>query len=296
MRIDTEPLRDRLRPLHRQVASALPVPARRHYLYASAMGGRPGNFRHPRTFNEKINWRILNDRRQIVAEACDKLQMKVTARARLGEDRLRIPETFWSGTDLDELDPELLRRDWVLKPNHSSGEVLFAPATLSELKDRTEGWLNVNQADHLGEWAYSQAKRVLILEERIPGPSPLIDYKVLTFNGEPKVIQVHHGRFGSTHTRTFYDTRWNKLPVRTTHQENDDIPRPENLEDMLEVARVLAEGWEFIRLDLYSVAGQVWLGEYSPYPCGGVAHFVPESFDRWLGDQWQLPSLESVRA
>ena len=288
--LNTSWARDQLRPPHRKLASHLPLPLRRKYLYAAAMR-RPGNFRHPKTYNEKVNWRILNDRRPQIVDACDKMRQKEIARERLDESRLRIPRTLWSGTDLDDVPAELWQGEWVLKPNNGSGDVIFSPFTsLADLKELTKHWLSDTQFRDLGEWGYSQARHLIVLEERIPGPSAPIDYKVITFDGEPQVIPVHQGRFGSSHTRTYLDTDWNQFPVHTTHQASAPAERPENLDDMLEVARVLARDWEFIRLDLYSVDGEVWLGEYSPYPCGGS----PGSFRSPSTPGW-APSGPSLR-
>lgn len=74
-------LHDLLRPWHWRLASLMPLPMRRHYLYATAVG-LPGNFTHPRNFAEKVNWRILHDRRPIIAASCDKLRLKELARPR----------------------------------------------------------------------------------------------------------------------------------------------------------------------------------------------------------------------
>src|ERR1700733_7132943 len=81
----------------------------------------------PVTFNEKVNWRILKDRREIISWTCDKLAMKDYASSvqiAAGHD-LRIPRTLWSGTDVRELEKVKLPEHWVLKPNHRSGTVFF---------------------------------------------------------------------------------------------------------------------------------------------------------------------------
>jgi hypothetical protein len=58
---------------------------------------------------------------------------------------------------------------------------------------------------------------------------------------------------------------------------------------MLEIARRLSAGWDFIRIDLYDVDGAVWFGEFSPYPGAGTSRFVPYAFDEYLGSLWTLP-------
>ena len=51
------------------------------------------HFKNPTTFNEKVNWRILYDRRPILEWTCDKLAMKERARNVPG---LQVPRTLWA--------------------------------------------------------------------------------------------------------------------------------------------------------------------------------------------------------
>jgi hypothetical protein len=57
---------------------------------------------------------------------------------------------------------------------------------------------------------------------------------------------------------------------------------------MVRVAESLAEDFDFIRVDLYSVANKIYFSELTPYP-GGVTHrFEPESVDSILGEKWKM--------
>src|SRR4051812_1976005 len=79
----------------------LPVPVRRALRFRQSHGRLPP-LRGPRTFNEKVNWRIVHDRRPILAWTCDKLAMKEHAR-RIAPGLVCIPETLWFGSDIAEL-------------------------------------------------------------------------------------------------------------------------------------------------------------------------------------------------
>ena len=259
---------------------------------------KPGNFRQPRTFNEKVNWRILYDRRDRIAAACDKMRMKQLARAAYSGTQLRIPQTYWSGTDLRAAPDLASLPPWVLKPNHSSGQVVFGPDPQSDvaaLLKQTRDWWERTPLEW-GEWGYSRAQRLLLLEERIPtkDDAPPPDYKFFVFDGRVELIQVNRGRFGSQ-TATFLDTDWNRLPVCWRIMRVADEPRPAELEAMLEIAGILGTGWDFIRVDLYAVDGTIWFGEYTPYPGGGLLRYRPRQFDIEQGRHWQLPALERVR-
>ena len=284
-----------LRPIHRRIAAALPLRARRQYLYAANFG-RLGRFSSPQTFNEKVNWRILQDHRPEIGLACDKLAMKQGARLRVPVDELRIPRTYWSGTDVTSIDWAQVPAEWVLKPNHGSGEVLLSPYPADQIHVLTRDWLKDNQHVHLGEWGYSQAAKVLVLEERIPSPSGQapVDYKFLCFEGEPVLIQLSLSRF-EDHLINYYDLDWNRVSMRTKYPNSpDDPPRPLQLDKMLSAARQLSAGWDFMRIDLYATESEVWFGEFSPYPGGGVDKFRPHSVDVDLGQQWRLPELTTT--
>lgn len=295
-------LRDRPTPavfeaLNRRLQRALPVPVLRHFLHLTMLGTL-GNFEDPRTFNEKVNWRILYDRRDRIAAACDKLRMKEMARAAHPGPELRIPETYWTGTDLRDAPDLATMAPWVLKPNHSSGQVLFGPqpqTDVTQLIRQTKDWWTRTPVE-LGEWGYTQARPLLLLEERIPSPAAAVlpDYKFYVFDGRVELIQVNRGRF-ERQTATFLDARWNRLPVQWRIMPVADEPRPPELDTMLEFASTLGSGWDFIRVDLYAVDGAVWFGEYTPYPGGGLLRYQPRKFDLEQGRQWQLPPPESMR-
>lgn len=282
---------------HRRLIGLLPIPLLRHAFHLTMLH-RPGNFRRPRSFNEKVNWRILYDRRDRIVAACDKMRMKEMARAAYPGTQLRIPQTYWFGTDLRDAPDLADLPPWVLKPNHSSGHALFGPdpqTDVAALLEQTRDWWKRTPLE-LGEWGYGQAQPVLLLEERIPTPdgAPPPDYKFFVFDGRVELVQVNRGRFGSQ-TATFLDADWNRLPVRWRIRPVADEPRPPELQTMLEIASALGSGWDFIRVDLYAVDGAVWFGEYTPYPGGGLLRYRPRQFDFEQGRHWRLPSPERVR-
>ncbi|MBI3217551.1 MAG: hypothetical protein HYZ38_27370 [Mycobacterium sp.] len=282
---------------HRRMIRTMPLPLLRHAFHLT-MIHRPGNFTQPRTFNEKVNWRILHDRRDRIIAACDKLRMKEMARAAHPGPGLRIPQTYWSGTDLRDAPNLAGLPPWVLKPNHSSGHVILGPTphtSVADLQKQTRDWWKRTPVE-LGEWGYGEARPLLVLEERIPTPdgNPPPDYKFFVFDGRVELVQVNRGRF-ENQTATFLDADWNRLPVRWRIRPVADEPRPAELDAMLAVAGTLGADWDFIRVDLYAVDGEIWFGEYTPYPGGGLLRYTPKAFDAEQGLHWRLPDLGSVR-
>jgi len=264
----------------------MPLRLRRQLLFGLYLH-RWGNFSVPRTFTEKVNWRMIYDRRRELAWTCDKLAIKDRATAA----GLRTPETWWHGTDVGDLTDMSFRGPWVLKPNHRSGLVVFGEGApdVDAMRQQTAGWLDNFQWVVLGEWAYSQARPLLVLEERLPLDVPVVDFKILTFDGEPRIIHVDTDRF-KDHSRRFYTTDWVPLECEMGHPRTPPMPRPKELASMLDAARVMSEGLDFLRVDLYLSEGNVYLGEVTPYPAGGLEPIRPHLFDVEWGLLWHLPT------
>lgn len=282
------------RSLDRGLARLPPV-ARRRAMFVRAHRRWP-DLDVPRTFSEKVGWRILHDRRPQLAWTCDKLQMKEHASA--SGAPLRVPRTLWSGSDVSELRDVDLPEHWVIKPAHRSGLVRFETRTtdIAALAAATRRWLRPVQADTYAEWAYSQARPALVVEELIGDVGqPPPDYKFFVFQGVPRVVQLDLDRF-SGHRRSLYTPEWEHLDVRLTHPRGEQVPRPRQLDRMLECAARLGAGWDFMRIDLYADADDVLFGEYTPYPGSGLERFRPRSFDAELGRHWQLPALDVAGA
>jgi hypothetical protein len=272
----------------------LPVGVERRLLFVYHNRKLP-HFSKPVTFSDKVNWRILNDRRPLLEWTCDKLAMKEYAE-NAGLDRLRVPRTIWSGSDLGELRAADLPEHWVLKPNHRSGLIYFGhgQADLQELSTVTATWLDTFESSKMREWAYAAARPMFLVEELLGPPgSPPPDYKIFVFDGEPDLIEMVNRYDGNL--QRLYRADWTPLEVLYGPQGIAPIaPPPPALGRMLEIARDLGKPFDFIRVDLYDlydVDGSIVFGEVTPYPCGGLERFRPASFDVELGRKWRLPTL-----
>jgi hypothetical protein len=266
----------------------LPLKARRRALFAIHNRRLP-QLRNPVAFNDKVNWRILHDRRPLLEWTCDKLAMKDRASAISG---IRVPRTLWAGTDLQELASAVLPERWILKPNHRTGCVYFGQGQpdIGELSAVTAPWLRPDEYRRLGEWAYSKARPMLLAEEVIGEPgSPPPDYKFFVFDGEVAAVQVDVSRH-TQHQRRVYLPNWTPLNVEYgPYPLPPPEPAPASLNRMLALAAELGSGFDFIRVDLYNVNGSVYFGEFTPYPTSGFDRFDPASFDTELGTKWKLP-------
>jgi len=277
-----------------RLGRALPDETFRRLKYRQVHGVWP-SLRDPRRYSEKVNWRILRDRRDVLAWTCDKLAMKAEVARRRPD--IRVPRTYWVGTDLAELTSAALPDRWVLKPNASSGRVFLGSgpvdaATLTHLRSLTADWLDARELLRLREWAYSRARPVLLVEEFIGRDEmPPPDYKVFVFDGVPQVILFVRGRF-AVKQRTFLRADWTHIPVTNIGPPEPDLPRPPDLDRLLQAAADLGRGFDHIRVDLYDVDGEIWFGEYTPYSWSGFDRILPVEVDLAWGAHWRLPKLD----
>ncbi|PRZ18831.1 ATP-grasp fold amidoligase family protein [Nesterenkonia sandarakina] len=269
----------------RRLLGPVPDPLLRRIMYRRRFG-RWGNFETPSRFTEFLSKRMLEDRSPEIAWTCDKRAMKDYAAERA--PWINVPETLWHGTDLDELDLSTLPDHWVIKPNHRCKAVHFGDrsTTIEELRRVTRGWLRPYDRIAVGEWAYTQARRELIVEPRIGNGRPLIDFKTYVFCGRMRILHTDAGRFTEDFHELFYTREWEPLDLINEAPRGPVAPRPKNFDQMVRAAEALGARYDFMRVDLYNLDGELWFGELTPYPSGGMDPFTPDSADFQLGAWW----------
>ncbi|WP_172627244.1 ATP-grasp fold amidoligase family protein [Zafaria cholistanensis] len=273
----------------------LPIAARRHLLFIRSH--KRLLIGSPQTFSEKIQWRIIHDRRYQIAVGGDKLAMKDLAESKYPD--IAVPETLWHGTELESIADVDWGCEWVLKPIGGTGHAAFGAGTLAasgiDLAE-VKAWPYRNPFELFGEWAYGQARPGFLIERRIPtadGNSPA-DLRFFVFDGEVQLIQVDTPRVEEV-ARRFYTPNWEPLDVRQGGKRLGEVqPTPENLGEMLEAAKNIGSGYDFVRVDLYASGRKIYFGEITPYPTAGLARWDPVSFDAHLGSYWRLPSRSTV--
>jgi hypothetical protein len=123
------------------------------------------------------------------------------------------------------------------------------------------------------------------------GQSQLTDYKVYTFNGQARIIQVDYDRF-TNHKRQFFDTKWNRLDI-SWHIESDkkEIKKPSVLNEMIELSEKLSFGFVHLRTDFFIVNDKIYAGELTFFPGTGLGKWMPKGVDEKLGALLDLSEL-----
>ena len=253
---------------------------------------------NPKTFNEKLQWLKLYDRRPEYTTMVDKYEVKFYVAEHIGEQYIIPTLGVWN--HFDEIDFDILPDQFVLKCTHDSGGLIICrdkgKIDIRKAKKKIEQSLKQNFYYWGREWPYKNVIPRVIAEEYMEDEygRELKDYKVLCFNGVPKLIELHSGRYTNHHTQDFYDTDWNKLTISQTglpdYQVTSEVfPRPNALQEMISLSRVLAENIPHIRVDWYLIHGQLFFGELTFFDGSGFVPFDDPKDDLMMGDWITLP-------
>lgn len=254
------------------------------------------NLDNPQTFNEKLQWLKLYNRKPEYTMMVDKYKVRDYIADQIGEEHLIPLLGVWESPD--EIDFDSLPSQFVLKCNHNSGLGMCICKDKSKLDiPKVKAALRKGLAQNYyltgREWPYKDVPRRIIGEKYMQddsGTDELADYKVLCFNGEPKLVEIHHGRFSGKHTQDFYDTNWEKTEFEQPEDpmSSEVMVKPPFADEMFRLSRILAKDIPHVRVDWYYAAGQLLFGELTFFDGSGFCPFV-EDQDLTIGRWIQLP-------
>lgn len=249
----------------------------------------------PRTFTENVLVKLLFDRDPKLALFADKFAVRTYVAETLGGEQNLT--TLYAAVDRpEEIGHLSLPNRFIMKPNHLSGQVKvvkdLTAIQRAELEALAASWLRRNYGLEHGEWAYRDIRPRVLFEELLEFEGrPPTDYRFYCFSGEPRLLAVIRDKLGPDPTNTRYDAEFRMLPVRVVDSLSRHVAvqgePPPNYRDMLEIARRLSAGTDFLRVDLYNLGGRIVFGELTNYPAGGLSKFDPASFDETLGSYWR---------
>lgn len=257
--------------------------------------GKKLNLTNPKSFNEKLQWLKLYDRKDEYTQLVDKYEVRKYISEKIGEEYL-IP-ILGIYNNYNEIDFDKLPNRFVLKPTHTSGNVYIckdkSQIDYIELEKEVNKWLKREYYWVHREWPYKNIKPRIICEKYMVDESgiELKDYKFLSFNGKVKCSFVALNRNSPNGVNIdFYDMDWNPMPFERHYKNSGTIiPKPKSFEKMVEFSELLSKDMPFIRVDFYEVMGKLYFGELTFYPGAGVEEFSPESYDDLLGGWIKLP-------
>ncbi len=252
--------------------------------------GRELNLEAPETFNEKLQWLKLHDRKSIYITMVDKYEVKKYVASIIGEEYV-IP-TVGVYDKFDDIDFDKLPKQFVMKCTHDSGGLVIVrdkdTFDRKVAEKRINKSLKRNYYYHGREWPYKNVKPRIIIEKYMEDKNDkeLRDYKLFCFDGKFKIMFIATNRFGKGETCfDFFDRNFKHLPFTNGHPNAPVLPhKPLNYKKMIKLAEKLSKGIPQVRVDFYDVNGRIYFGEMTFSHWSGFKPFIPEKWDRELGE------------
>lgn len=261
--------------------------------YKSQMGKKL-NLKNPVTYNEKLNWLKIYDRKDIYTVMADKYAVRDIIREKLGEEYLIPLLGVWER--VEDIDFSELPDQFVLKCTHDSESAIICKdksqfderAARKKLSDA----MKENFYYYSREWVYKNIKPRIIAEKYMEDgvDGELRDYKFFCFDGVPKALFVATDRGKGETKFDYFDVEFNHLDL-IQHYPNaiQPIKKPVNFNKMLAFSEILAQGIPHVRVDFYEADSKLYFGELTFYHFGGYMPFEPESWDTVFGNWLNIP-------
>lgn len=258
--------------------------------------GRWIDWDNPETFNDKLQWMKLYNRRPEYTMMVDKYAVKEYVKNKIGEQYV-VPNLFvWDRPE--DIDFDMLPDKFVIKTTHDGGsrgcvickdkQKLNRKETLSRLKKSMKN----NLFYKYREWPYKNVKKRIIAEKFLENEdsSTLNDYKLYCFNGLVKCVCISNNRFLGDTEFDYFDDNFNRLPFsQGGPNSKKEIIKPQTFDEMKAIAEKLSSGIPHVRVDLYEVKGHIYFGELTFFDSSGFKEFTPEEWDYKLGSWIELP-------
>ncbi len=259
------------------------------------------NLDNPKTFNEKLQWLKLYDRKPEYTTMVDKYEVKRYVAEKIGEEYIIPTLGVWD--TFDDIDFDALPNEFVLKCTHDSGGLIIcrdkAALNLKAARKKIKSCLKHNFFYTNREWPYKDVKPRIIAEKLMVDESgyELKDYKIFCFDGEAKAMFIASDRNtpGEETKFDFYDMEFNHLPFTNGHPNaTREIKRPTSLDEMKRLAEELSKGIPQLRVDFYDINGRVYFGELTFFHWSGMTQFNPPEWDKTFGDWIKLPENKTT--
>jgi hypothetical protein len=187
----------------------------------------------------------------------------------------------------------------VIKPTHSSGRLIIRRDGEPVDRDQIAGWFDENYYLACRERNYRNLQPKVIVEEFALGTPDPDNFKAYCVDGEPRLFHVNVDMHGLDR-KSYYDTAWVQLPFVVDDHPRADVPRPANLDRLVEIARRLSAGFPFLRVDMYSDGERIVVGELTNCSGAGLGVFRPpegeEIASSILWPERGPPKLRSAQA
>ena len=266
-------------------------------------------WKNPRTLNEKLTWMEVYTDTSKWTEYTDKYEVRKHIESLGLKDILTECYGVWDRAE--DIDFDKLPDKFVLKCTHDCGSTIIVRDKSKMDKQSVIEFLNKHVSIRYGydscEPHYTSIKPRIMAESLIEmdntdefSSETTVDHKIRCIDGKAQYDMVCYDRSlesGSGGSKTIYDLydihTWQ--PMRQYLADRGvkyrNVPRPQNLERMIEIAEIIGKGYPQVRVDLYNVKGKIYFGEMTFFAFSGMNNHFTMEFQRMIGDRIQLPKI-----
>ena len=252
------------------------------------------NLEAPTLYTEKLQWLKINDRNSLYTKMVDKYEAKGYIEDKVGKNYC-VP-TIGIYDNFEDINFDNLPNEFVLKCTHNSGGIIICKdknkLDIEAAKKKVNGSLNYNHFYTGREWPYKNVKPRIIIEKLLKNDdcSDVVEYNLFCFDGIPKLIMTCHGDKRVKRYNDFYDINFNKLDLKCEDDNSDMVlVKPVYFDELIEISKKLSKNLPQLRVDLYVCNNKIYVGELTFFHWSGLCKFVPEIWDKKMGDWLNLP-------
>ena len=271
------------------------------YLYKKHMGKRL-NLSNPQTFNEKLQWLKLYNRKPEYTQMVDKYEVKKYVAEKIGEEYIIPTLGVWD--KFEDINFDKLPNQFVLKCTHDSGGLIICKDKsifdFEQAKKKIEKSLERNYFYVGREWPYKNVKPRILGEKYMEDTETreLRDYKFFCFDGYVDNVMIVTNRFKSGVEYYHFDKEWR---LRKQYNRNCrtlpadfNIPKPLEMDYMFKLASKLSRGFPHIRIDFYLVNNKIYFGEFTFFNQSGFDTDLELEADLHMGALIKLPNKNII--
>lgn len=265
------------------------------FFYRIVMGKKL-NLDNPQTFNEKLQWLKLHDRKDIYTTMVDKYEAKKYVAEQIGEEYIIPTLGVWDS--FDDIDFDSLPNQFVLKCTHDSGGLVICRDKSTFDKNTARKKMNRSLKSNFfwfgREWPYKNVKPRIIAEKYMEDTrsSDLKDYKLYCFSGKMKLLLITQDRNKKMTTGDYFDENGNHLDMTWGFPNANTVPEiPKNFSLMKKLAEALSTGMTELRVDFYNINDHIFFGELTFYDGSGFERIEPEHYNKTMGDWIDFPLI-----
>lgn len=256
--------------------------------------GKRLNLKEPKLFDEKLMWLKLNTyyKNPLVTECADKYRVRDYVERKGCKEVLN--ELIAVYDNVNDIEWDTLPNQFVIKCNHGCGYNIICDnkdkLNIDDAKLNLIKWIKEDFYLETAEVNYKFINKKIICEKYLKTDDGFVpnDYKIYCFNGEPLIVLVCFDREEELQL-VFMDLDWKVTKIGTdSYYNGKPVKKPESLDEMISVSKVLSKDFPFVRIDFYDYNGKAILGEMTFTPSGGINNAYTEWGDKYLGNLLDL--------